>query len=320
MNKRLSKFLSIALPLLLGLGLVVYKYNDFTPEQIAEMKMHFRHADYFYIGLSLFIALFGFLSRAYRWKYALNYLGYHPTFHNNLLSVCISYFVNLTIPRSGEISRAVIINKYEKVPFDKAFGTIVAERIVDLLIFFLVVLVSLAVQFRVLKEFILSKIPLQDLVILFFIGCGLMVIFILLWIYSKMRIVLELKKKVAGLAEGILSIWRMPHRVPFILHSLFIWFTYLLMFYVSIFALPETSDISFEAVTMAFIFGSLAIGFTNSGFGVYPVLVAEVFILYGIPETAGTAFGWIVWISQTLLMVLLGALSFLLLPVLNRSK
>src|SRR5690606_4483698 len=186
---------------------------------------------------------------------------------------------------SGEISRAAIINKYEKVPFDKAFGTIVAERIVDLLIFFLVVLVSLAVQFRVLKEFILSKIPLQDLVILFFIGCGLMVIFILLWIYSKMRIVLELKKKVAGRVEGILSIWRMLHRVPFILHSLFIWFTYLLMFYVSIFALPGTSGISVEAVTMAFIFGSLAIGFTSSGFGVYPVLVAEVFILYGIAET-----------------------------------
>jgi hypothetical protein len=68
------------------------------------------------------------------------------------------------------------------------------------------------------------------------------------------------------------------------------------------------------------VFGSLAIGFTNSGFGAYPLLIAQIFLLYGIPETIGTAFGWLVWISQTLLIILLGLLSFALLPLLNRSK
>ncbi len=320
MKRRISKWLSIILPLLLGLFLIVYKYNEFTPEQLAEMKAHFRNADYLYIGISLFIALFGFLSRAYRWKYSLEYLGYKTAFKNNLMSVCISYFINLTIPRSGEITRAVIINKYEGVPFDKAFGTIVAERVVDFAIFLLFVLASLMFQFDVLREFISKNIPIDDLLMFLAIAIVAFIGFVLLWIYSRWKFIIVLKEKVAGLMEGMLSIWRMPNKLPFLYHSFFIWFTYFLMFYVTIFALPETSNIEIPAVITAFVFGSLAIGFTNSGFGAYPLLVAEIFLLYGVPDTAGTAFGWLVWISQTLLIILLGVLSFVMLPILNRKK
>ncbi len=236
------------------------------------------------------------------------------------MSVCISYFVNLTIPRSGEISRAVIINKYEDVPFDKGFGTIVAERIVDFCIFLLFVLATLLFQFDVLKNFIVKNVPLDDLMLFAAAAIIAIVGFLLLWIYSKWKFITVLKQKVSGLTEGILSIWRMPHKLPFLYHSFFIWFTYLLMFYVTIYALPETSHIAIPAVMTAFVFGSLAIGFTNSGFGAYPLLVAEIFVLYGVPDTAGTAFGWLVWISQTLLIILLGVVSFVLLPILNRTK
>ena len=152
MKKIVSKWLSILLPILLGIYLIIYKYNEFTPAQITEMKGYFRNADYFYIYLSLFIALFGFLSRAYRWKFSLEHLGYQTKFHNNLMAVCVAYFMNLTIPKSGEVTRAIILKKYEDIPFDKGFGTIVAERVVDLLIFFLFVVVSFFLQFNVLKE------------------------------------------------------------------------------------------------------------------------------------------------------------------------
>jgi hypothetical protein len=129
-----------------------YKYNEFTPEQIAEMKGYFKNANYYYIYLSVFVALFGFVSRAYRWKFSIEHMGYRSHFHNNLMAVCVAYFMNLTIPRSGEISRALILKKYENIPFDKAFGTIVAERVVDLFIFFLFVVVSFLVQFDLQKE------------------------------------------------------------------------------------------------------------------------------------------------------------------------
>lgn len=314
------KWLSIVLPLLLGLALIIYQYNEFTPAQLHEMKGYFETADYGYVSLSLFIALFGFLSRAYRWKFALEHMGYHSKFHNNLMAVCISYFINLTIPRSGEVSRAVILKKYENVPFAKGFGTIVAERIVDLAIFFLFVVVSLLFQFGTLKNFIVETIPVEKLVWLLAVGFVGFIVFIMIWIYSKWKLIEKLKAKVSGLTEGFLSIFYMKNKWAYLFHSFFIWFTYLLMFYVTIFALPETSHIGFGAVMMAFVFGSLAIGFTNSGFGAYPLLIAQIFLLYGIANTAGTAFGWLVWISQTLLIVMLGLVSFILLPILNRNK
>ena len=320
MKKIVSKWLSILLPILLGIYLIIYKYNEFTPAQITEMKGYFRNADYFYIYLSLFIALFGFLSRAYRWKFSLEHLGYQTKFHNNLMAVCVAYFMNLTIPKSGEVTRAIILKKYEDIPFDKGFGTIVAERVVDLLIFFLFVVVSFFLQFNVLKDYIVAKIPIEKLILIALIGVVLFVIFTLVWLYSNWKIVLSLKDKFSGLVEGMTSILKMKNKWPFLFHSFFIWFTYLLMFYVTIFALKETSNIGIGAVIIGFVFGSLAIGFTNGGFGVYPLLVAEIFMLYGIPDTAGTAFGWLVWTSQTVLMIFLGGLSFLLLPILNRNK
>ncbi|WP_396177523.1 YbhN family protein [Flavobacterium sp.] len=320
MKKKISKWLSILLPLLLGVILIVYQYHQFTADQLVEMKGYFRNANYLYIYLSLFIATFGFASRAYRWKFSLEHMGYTSKLSNNIMAVCIGYFMNLTIPRSGEISRAVIVKKYEDVPFDKAFGTIVAERIVDLMLFFLFVFTALILQFKVLKNFIISTIPFEKLILLALIGFTGFIIFVLLWIYSKWTFILFIKEKLAGLMEGMLSIVKMKKKWPFLFHSLFIWFTYILMFYVAIFALDETSTISLGAVITAFVIGSLAIGFTNSGFGAFPLLIAQIFLLYHIPETVGTAFGWLVWISQTALTVVLGSLSFLLLPLLNKNK
>jgi uncharacterized protein (TIRG00374 family) len=319
-KKKISKWLSILLPLLLGVILIVYQYHQFTADQLVEMKGYFRNANYLYIYLSLFIATFGFASRAYRWKFSLEHMGYTSKLSNNIMAVCIGYFMNLTIPRSGEISRAVIVKKYEDVPFDKAFGTIVAERIVDLMLFFLFVFTALILQFKVLKNFIISTIPFEKLILLALIGFTGFIIFVLLWIYSKWTFILFIKEKLAGLMEGMLSIVKMKKKWPFLFHSLFIWFTYILMFYVAIFALDETSTISLGAVITAFVIGSLAIGFTNSGFGAFPLLIAQIFLLYHIPETVGTAFGWLVWISQTALTVVLGSLSFLLLPLLNKNK
>jgi len=136
-KKQISKWLSILLPLFIGIAIIYYQFSTLTADEVVKIKICFKKANYSYIYLSLIISILGYWSRAYRWKYALNHLGYQTKFHNNFFTVCVSYLVNLTIPRSGEITRAALIKKYEEVPFDKAFGTIVAERIVDLLIFLL---------------------------------------------------------------------------------------------------------------------------------------------------------------------------------------
>ena len=225
------------------------------------------------------------------------------------------------MPRSGEISRAALIKKYENVPFDKALGTIVAERIIDFLIFLLFVVIGFILQFDKLYQLLLSKkIAPQIFFIIGFLGISALVAFILLWKYSKWKIFLKLKNKLAGLVEGLTTVFKMNTKWYYLFHSFFIWFSYLMMFYVAIFALPETSKISFDIVIMGFIFGSLAVGFSSGGLGAYPLSIAIIFSLYGITKDVGTAFGWLVWTSQTVLAILFGVISYLLLPLLNRKK
>lgn len=321
MKKQIRKWLTVLVPLLIGIGIIYYQFTTLTSEEIEKIKISFEKANYYYILLSLIIACVGYWSRAYRWKFALNHLGYETKFSNNFFTVCVSYLVNLTVPRSGEISRAALLKKYENVPFDKAFGTIVAERIVDLLIFFLFVFIGFVSQFDKIYQFLLSEnVSFQSLIITAIVGLILFFVFILIWIYAEWQIILKLKKKLSGLVEGITTVYKMKDKWNYIFHSFFIWFSYLMMFYVAVFALPETSEINFDIVIMGFIFGSLAVGFSNGGLGAYPFSIALIFSLYGITKDVGTAFGWLVWTSQTILTILLGLISYVLLPVLNRNK
>lgn len=304
----------------MGIFLIVYTYDKFTDAQLHEIKGYFKNADYSYIYIGILIAFLGNASRAYRWKFVLEHMGYRTSFLNNFMAVNIGYLLNLTVPKSGEISRAVILKKYENVPFDKGFGTIVAERIIDMAILLIFMCLAIFLQFDIVKSFILDKIPFQKLLaftVLCFIGGTIL---ILIYLYSTSNWILQLRQKVAGLKEGLLSIFHMEKKAEYFLHTVFIWFSYILMFYVTLFVIPETATISSGAVITAFVVGSIAIAFTNSGFGSYPFLISKILLFYSVSETAGNAFGWIVWSSQMFLVVILGVLSFLLLPLFNRTK
>lgn len=320
MKKKISKWLTILLPLLLGVVLIAYSYQKYTAEEIDQVKQYFKNADYFYITLSLVISVLGSASRAYRWKFSIEHMGYKSSFANNFMAVSIGYLMNMTIPRSGEFSRALVLKKYNNIPFDKGFGTIVAERIIDSLILLLLTALALLLQFDVVKAFVLDKISVEKIIWGICIGILGLLAFFIVYFYSKSQIILTLKNKISGLKEGLLSIFRMEKKWPFIFHTIVIWGSFVLMFYVTIFAFPETSTMSFGAVLTSFIVGSIAIALTSSGFGTYPVLVANILLFYNINEATGIAFGWIVWSSQIILVIISGAISFLLLPVFNRIK
>lgn len=236
------------------------------------------------------------------------------------MAVNIGYLLNLTVPKSGEISRALIVKKYNNIPFDKGFGSIVAERIIDMVVLLLFLFLAVFMQFNIVKPFILDKIPLYKLVQLLGIGLVSFIILLLIYNYSKSKYVLAIKEKIAGLKEGVFSIIHMQKKWEYFFHTAFIWFSYILMFYVTIFVFPETSSLSVGAVVTSFVVGSIAIAFTNSGFGSYPFLISKILLFYSIAETTGNAFGWIVWTSQMIVVLILGLLSFLFLPIFNRNK
>ncbi len=308
------------LPLGLGVYLIWHIYNSFTPEQLSETKKYFSEANYSIVFLSVIFSVLSHVSRSYRWNFMLDSLGYHPKLANNFMAISVAYLMNIFIPKSGEVSRGIILDKYEGVPFEKGFGTIISERIVDLIFLLAFTIIALILKFDVLSKYLSENIPTSTVYILL-VGMVTFSILMLLFLkYSKSKTNLKLRSFVFGLKEGILSILKMNKKGAFLFHTFIIWGLYLLSFYTALYALPATSHISFGTIIIAFVVGSFTFAFTNSGFGTYPAALAGILAMFGVTKTVGVAFGWIVWTSNIASLVFFGCLSLFLLPIYNREK
>lgn len=321
MKNKLTQFLKIFLPLLIGVVFIYLSLKDTTLQDRATIYAAIKNADYSFVLLSLALGLFSHLSRAYRWNFMLNPMGYKPRLINNVLAIFITYIANLGVPRSGEFFRATVMKTYENIPFEKSFGTVIAERLVDMLMLFLVIGIALLLQFDFIVNFLKEQSFNPSLAVV----CVL-VIAVVLWISIKM-----LKKSksifaqkiihlINGLTEGILTLVKMPKKWAYLFHTFLIWGLYVLMFYIIKFSIPETVDLPFEALLIGFLVGAISISATNGGIGIYPFSVSLVLISYGISKESSLAFGWIMWAAQTVMVILFGSLSFLALPLVNRKK
>ena len=248
-------------------------------------------------------------------------MGYKPRVVNTILAVLIAYLANLGIPRSGEILRATTLSSYEKIPFEKSFGTIIAERLVDLIFLLSFIFLALILQYdliwQVLREKQISLSPIIAAAVI------TMIIFICLkFLFKKNHSmpINRIRTFLKGLSEGILSFKSMTNKGAFVLHTIFIWIMYVAMFYVIKWTVPEMENLGLSALLPAFVIGGLTISATNGGIGIYPFSVALMLSAFGISNESGLAFGWIVWTSQTLMIIVFGSLSFFVLPLVNRKK
>ncbi|TXD82515.1 flippase-like domain-containing protein [Subsaximicrobium wynnwilliamsii] len=317
MNKSTAKFLKITLPLLLGVALVWYSLSKISTE---ELLRYFKNADYLYIIIGLICGLLSHLSRAYRWKFMIEPLGYTLRYANSIMAVFATYLVNYTIPRAGEITRATIITNYEGVPFEKTLGTIVAERIADMFVLLAIIALTLFLEFNFIYDFFMQRFDAYKLLIAILIFVCVAVGLFLFIKKSGSKLAIKIRAFVSGLIEGALAIFKMKKKWAFIAHTLFIWLMYVLMFYVTTFAIPETSNLPLAAILIGFISGSFSIAATNGGIGSYPVAIFAAFSIFGIAEEPAIAFGWIMWSSQTLMVIVLGGLSLIYLPIYNKIK
>lgn len=318
MNKKIKKTLFILLPVFLGIFLIWLYVRKFTPAQLNEIAYNIKNANYYWILLSLFFGILSHLSRAYRWHFMLEPLGYKPKFANSVMAVLIAYLLNLVIPRSGEVARAATMTKYEHIPFEKAFGTIVAERISDIIMLLIILSIVFFFQTDLILGYFSNVNPLRKIGIIIVL-LTLVTISIKLIKKSKHPFFVKIRKFIQGLIEGVSSIFKMKQKWAFIFHTIFIWSMYIAMFWAVTFTIPETSHLSFEAILVGFIAGAIAMSITNGGFGAYPVFVAGALSLYGVPQEAGASFGLLMWISQTLMVLLFGGLSFIFLPIYNNK-
>jgi uncharacterized protein (TIRG00374 family) len=321
LSPQLKKLLKLILPIALGVFLVWYSYYTTTPENRREIVHYIKEAKLFWVGLSILIGILSHISRAIRWNYLLEPLGYRPKIMNNILIILMAYFTNLGIPRSGEVLRATALATYENVPFQKGFGTIVTERVIDLLMLLLIIVIALFSQTEIILQYLKANgIGLTATLVLVAAGILFLFVFLAFLRRSSSRLAIRVRDLVKGLLDGVLSIFKMKNKWAFIFHTFFIWSAYIAMFWVIKYTVAEMLSLSLTELLVAFIAGAFAMSTTNGGIGLYPIAVSKSLAIYGISSVSGDAFGWIMWISQTIMVVVFGAISFLLLPLLNRNR
>ena len=301
----------------MGVFLVWYSLSKVSFDQLV---IYFKEADYSWVFLGILLGLLSHLSRAYRWLFMLEPLGFKVKFGNSIMAVFATYLINYTIPRAGEVARASVLTNYEGVPFEKGFGTIVAERIADLLMLMFIMSITLFLHFDFIYGFLIERFNPLNIVIAFVVLVFFVFLFFKYVKKSNSKIAVKLKVFINGLIEGALSIFKMKKKWPFVFHTFFIWIMYLLMFYVTSLSVENLEMLSLLAVLTAFIAGSFSIAATNGGIGSYPLAIYAALSIFNIAEEPSIALGWIMWASQTLMVIVFGGLSLMYLPIYNRNK
>lgn len=326
-KKQFINLLKTVLPLLLGVYLTWYIFHSMSEEALHFFYKSIKEANYFLVFLSLILAGFADYARAKRWQYTLEPLGFKTDAWNRYHAMMIGYVVNMTIPRAGEASRAVMLQQSDGVPFIKSFGTIIMERIVDLLLLGVISLITFFLvgsDFWEIKNEITEKIggndnsnSLYSTLKWILVSCLLLALVIVSFVKSVRQKIIDF---VLSLKEGVFSIFKIQEPGKYLLFTFLIWGSYIVMFIIPYYALHETANVPLHGMLLAFVLGAGGISFTNGGIGTYPLLVGIVSGFYlkkeGIdhPEAIANALGMLIWMSQTLLMIVLGLISLYVLP------
>jgi uncharacterized membrane protein YbhN (UPF0104 family) len=322
LKKTIGTILKIVIPLGIGVYLTWFFISKLSDVELENLKNAFIQADYTYMILGMVLMLLSHMSRAYRWRYMLEPLGYKPTFSKMYHSVMIGYLINLTIPRSGEVARAGYYAKYEKdASFDKVFGTIIVERIIDMLMLGVVILITFYLQkdvegFQKITEGNSSESSSIPSWAYYVVG-GLVLAGIIV-VIAIPKIKEKVINMIKGILEGVKTTLKLKQRTMYILHTLFIWGGYLGTIYLCSYALPETTGMSVNAVFAAFTVGGIAVSATPGGIGLYPIMVSAVLgTLYNIENAE--SFSMLAWTFLTAFTILSGLVSLFALPFLKEK-
>jgi len=312
--------LKVLIPVSIAMYIVYVVYNTLSVQEKETLFEAFTSANYFWVLLSVSCGILSHLSRAYRWKYLQEPLGYSFNFANAFMAVMIGYFANLALPRIGEIARCGIIAKAEGKDINKLIGTVVAERVSDVLMLLVAIIAVLFFEYSVLAELfeqIYSTLfgAANKFMILGSLFIGFVFVSYAIYVLLKRYFTSFLEKISSFLGRilsGVQTFTTMKHKKAFALHTVFIWFMYVMMIYLCIFSLPSLSHLTFTSIVACFVMGSISIVFVQGGIGAYPLAIMQTLVFYDIAKPLGLALGWIVWSAQTAMIIVVGLLSFIL--------
>ena len=326
MKKKILNTLKYLAFTLLGILLfwLVYRDQDFT--KIWHTLTH--DVNYSWVVLALILGLFSHISRTLRWKIALEPLGENPRTINAFIAVMLSYFMNLLLPRAGELARCGILSKYEKISFSKLFGTVITERIIDMIMLLFAFLIVLVLEFDKVLSFGNQNPAIVDNAIklisspLLWIILFLLVLGIILYLrFSKKR---HGKSKILEIVgqfnQGIKSVLSMRRYKSYIAHTFFIWTMYFLMLYMIFFSLEATRHLGILAALSTFVFASFGmLAPVQGGIGAWHFMAEKTLGVYGIESADGKLFALLAHSSTNIMVLIFGLICIILIPIVNRK-
>lgn len=311
-----------------GVAMFWWVYKDLDTDKLIK---NLRQVNYFWLIITLLLGILAHFVRAIRWNLLIQPLGYKPRLHNSFFSVLILYLTNLILPRAGEIARCTVLARYEKIPASKLIGTVIIERMVDLVTLLLIAIIIFFINLDVFQKFYETHPNLQNTLsnllsvkfILILILLGISVIAILMFLNRKSdnKIIVKVQKLKKEFFEGIKSILQLEKKGAFIILTFTIYLFYFLMLYLVFFAYPPTSHLTVKIGLITFLLSGLAmIVPIQGGIGLWHIMVIESLFVYGIDKENGEIFALIAHTSTQLIYLIFGVIAFILLPIFNRTK
>jgi len=333
MKKKLFTIFQYVVFLGLGFFLAWLSLKNLDSQKRQEIKIAVEHARYWLVVPVFLILISAHMVRALRWKLLINSLGYHPKTQNTFFAVMSGYLINLALPRFGEILKCTLLARYEKVPADKLIGTIILERVIDAITLVLILFITFVIQPDIYTDLINAffhsphehhKRKIAGWIIAMII-VGIIAGIVILWMIFKKKNLSDLfavfKRIGRSVWQGVSAVEHLKRRWTFLFYSVLLWFLYFIAGYIGFFALRETSQhVGVDQGLAVLSAGSIGMTIMPGGIGAYPLLIGKTMEIYGLTESISTAFGWILWVVQTGLILIVGIISLVLLPNLNKKK
>lgn len=331
MQKKIIGSLKYIIFLGIGFFIAWWSVRDLSPADWNDMWFAITQSRYWLLIPVFLLLLLSHWVRALRWKILMQPLGYSPSTLNTFLSVLMGYFVNMFLPRAGEIAKCTVLSRYEKTEADKLIGTIIVERTFDVLCLLAVILITFFSQGDQIANYISSEASkalhtrtntIKEIGMAVALAAFLFMILIIILAvkFSHLRFVKRMKDILSGIWTGLVSVKKLKNKRMFIIQSILIWTLYYLSTWVGTLALKDTQGIGFGASFSILVLGSFGMIATPNGIGAYPEIVKRAVNVYGIFKPMDIAFGMMMWAAQTFFIIIGGIVSFILLPALNKNR
>jgi uncharacterized membrane protein YbhN (UPF0104 family) len=332
MKKKLGTILQYLFFFCLGFFFVWMSVRDINKKNWADIRYSLEHARYWLIIPVFAILILSHYTRALRWRLLIESLGYKPDKANSFFAVMIGYLANQGVPRMGEVLKCTVLSRYEKIPADKLVGTIILERLIDAVTLVIVFGITLLIQPDLYSQ-ITDRVvnspgdepskKISGLLILLII-LGIVILLIAVWMIRKKKsfrdLGLAIRKIGSRIWMGLSAVQHLKNRGQFLLLTLLLWSLYLSGGLIGFQALQETQQYGLREAFTVLSAGSIGMIIAPGGIGGYALFIEGTMMMYGLEKSIAAAFGWLLWISQTVIILVVGLLSFLLLPWYNKRK